>query len=150
MRSLCAVQKVLGPLQFIQLMTVLTLTYFRAIPIWSTMLFIHINTPEATYLLSPLYSFLLVLIIFGICNSGASSAYFIVRKPPGVLLWHIKTFKEEGFNPNTVALRTHGHFLWVFSSPEPKAHGELIVYQSSRRLSVCLCVCVCVCSHFQT
>ena len=23
-----------------------------------------------------------------------------------------------------------------FSSPEPKAHGELIVYQSSRRLSV--------------
>ena len=25
-----------------------------------------------------------------------------------------------------------------FSSPEPKAHGELIVYQSS------LCVCVCV------
>ena len=40
----------------------------------------------------------------------------------------------------------------IFSSPEPKAHGELIVYQSSRRLSVCLCVCVCVCvcSHFQT
>ena len=28
----------------------------------------------------------------------------------------------------------------VFSSPEPKAQGELIVYQSSRRLSVCLCV----------
>ena len=24
----------------------------------------------------------------------------------------------------------------IFSSPEPKAHGELIVYQSSRRLSV--------------
>ena len=36
--------------------------------------------------------------------------------------------------------------LTVFSSPEPKAHGELIVYQSSRRLSVCLSVC----SHFQT
>ena len=32
----------------------------------------------------------------------------------------------------------------IFSSPEPKAHGELIVYQSSRRLSVCLCVCLCV------
>ena len=30
----------------------------------------------------------------------------------------------------------------IFSSPEPKAHGELIVYQSSRRLSVCVCVCV--------
>ena len=30
----------------------------------------------------------------------------------------------------------------IFSSPEPKAHGELIVYQSSRRLSVCLSVCV--------
>ena len=30
----------------------------------------------------------------------------------------------------------------IFSSSEPKAHGELIVYQSSRRL---LCVCVCVC-----
>ena len=27
-----------------------------------------------------------------------------------------------------------------FSSPESTAHGELIVYQSSRRLSVCLCV----------
>ena len=26
------------------------------------------------------------------------------------------------------------------SSPEPKAHGELIVYQSSRRLCVCLSV----------
>ena len=26
----------------------------------------------------------------------------------------------------------------IFSSPEPKAHGELIVYQSSRRLSVCV------------
>ena len=32
----------------------------------------------------------------------------------------------------------------LISSPEPKAHGELIVYQSSRRLSVCLCVCLCV------
>ena len=27
-----------------------------------------------------------------------------------------------------------------FSSPEPKTQGELIVYQSSRRLSVCLSV----------
>ena len=29
---------------------------------------------------------------------------------------------------------------YIFSSPEPKAHGEFIVYQSSRRLCVCLCV----------
>ena len=29
-------------------------------------------------------------------------------------------------------------FWSLFSSPEPKAHGELIVYQSSRRLSVCV------------
>ena len=29
-----------------------------------------------------------------------------------------------------------------FSSPEPKAHGELIVYQSSRCMCVCMCVCV--------
>ena len=28
----------------------------------------------------------------------------------------------------------------IFSSPEPKAHGELIVYQSSRRPSVRACV----------
>ena len=28
----------------------------------------------------------------------------------------------------------------LFRSPEPKAYGELIVYQSSRRLSVCLYV----------
>ena len=33
----------------------------------------------------------------------------------------------------------------LFSSPEPKAKGELIVYRSSRRLSVCVSVCVCVC-----
>ena len=29
------------------------------------------------------------------------------------------------------------HAAVVFSSPEPKAHGELIVYQSSRRPCVC-------------
>ena len=34
----------------------------------------------------------------------------------------------------------------LFSSPEPKVHGELIVYQSSRRL--CVCVYVFVCSNF--
>ena len=28
----------------------------------------------------------------------------------------------------------------IFSSPEPKAHGELKVYLPSRRLSMCLCV----------
>ena len=32
----------------------------------------------------------------------------------------------------------------LFSSPEPKAHGELIVYQSSRRPCVRLCVRPCV------
>ena len=35
--------------------------------------------------------------------------------------------------------------LWytcIFSSPEPKAQGELIVYRSSRCLSVCLAVCL--------
>ena len=32
--------------------------------------------------------------------------------------------------------------LPLVSSPEPKAQGELIVYQSSRRLSVCLSVCL--------
>ena len=30
----------------------------------------------------------------------------------------------------------------IFSSPEPKAHGELIVYQSNWRLCVCVYVCV--------
>ena len=30
--------------------------------------------------------------------------------------------------------------MFIFSSPEPKAHGELIVYQSSRRSSVCASV----------
>ena len=30
--------------------------------------------------------------------------------------------------------------VYIFSSPEPKAHGELIVYQSSRRPSVRPCV----------
>ena len=32
--------------------------------------------------------------------------------------------------------------MYLISSPEPKAQGELIVYQSSRRLSVCLSDCV--------
>ena len=45
-------------------------------------------------------------------------------------------------------------FDTVFSSPEPKAHGELIVYQWSRRPSVRASVRPCVCasmrSHFQT
>ena len=39
---------------------------------------------------------------------------------------------------------TNQYACIVFSSPEPKAHGELIVYQSIRRLSGCVCVCVCV------
>ena len=30
----------------------------------------------------------------------------------------------------------------IISSPEQKAQGELIAYQSSRRLSVCLSVCL--------
>ena len=34
----------------------------------------------------------------------------------------------------------------IFSSPEPKAHGELIVYQSSRRPSVRPSVRLCVCA----
>ena len=34
----------------------------------------------------------------------------------------------------------------IFSSPEPKAHDELIVYQSSRRPSVRPSVCPCVCA----
>ena len=34
--------------------------------------------------------------------------------------------------------------LNCISSPEPKAHGEIIVHQSSRRLCVCVYVCVCV------
>ena len=34
----------------------------------------------------------------------------------------------------------------LFSSPESKAHGELIVYQSSHRL----CVSQSVCPHFKT
>ena len=33
---------------------------------------------------------------------------------------------------------------YIISSPEPKAHGELIVYQSSRRPSVRPCVRACV------
>ena len=32
--------------------------------------------------------------------------------------------------------------LYFISSPEPKAQGELIVYRSSRLLSVCLAVCL--------
>ena len=38
--------------------------------------------------------------------------------------------------------------ILIFSSPEPKAHGELIVYQSSRRSSVRASVRASVRSHF--
>ena len=38
----------------------------------------------------------------------------------------------------------------IFSSPEPKAHGELIVYQSSRRPSVRACVRPSVCASVHT
>ena len=34
------------------------------------------------------------------------------------------------------------HLQNFISSAEPKAHGELIVYQSIRRLAVCVCVSV--------
>ena len=34
------------------------------------------------------------------------------------------------------------HTIFFISSPEPKAQGELKVYRSSRRLSVCLAVCL--------
>ena len=37
--------------------------------------------------------------------------------------------------------------MGTINSPEPKAHGELIVYQSSRRLSVCVSVCVFIFSN---
>ena len=40
--------------------------------------------------------------------------------------------------------------LGIFSSPEPKAHGELIVYRSIRRPSVSPCVRGSVRKHFQT
>ena len=33
-------------------------------------------------------------------------------------------------------------YTFFFSSPEPNAHGELIVYQSSRCMYVCMYVCV--------
>ena len=51
-------------------------------------------------------------------------------------------------------LNTGNHFkpeyadfptFFIFSSPEPKAQGELIVYRSSRRLCVCVSGCVSVC-----
>ena len=47
------------------------------------------------------------------------------------------------YNANAGVSNKHC-FLSLFSSPEPKAHGELIVYQSSRRLSLCVSVCLSV------
>ena len=52
--------------------------------------------------------------------------------------------RVHGISENKL-LNSGNIFLDIFSSPEPKAHGELIVYQSSRRLSVCLSGCVSVC-----
>ena len=56
-------------------------------------------------------------------------------------------------NDHTLGLtgkfRVCGEKKHFFSSPEPKAQGELIVWDSSRHRSVCASVCVCVrpCAH---
>ena len=54
--------------------------------------------------------------------------------------------EEQSFFKKSNKQFTSVSCILIISSPEPKAHGELIVYQSSRRPSVRLCVC----PHFQT
>ena len=58
-------------------------------------------------------------------------------------LWlSLLSAKMKKIQSKMKALECSQHYTSIFSSPEPKAQGELIVYQSSRRLSVC--------GHFQT
>ena len=54
--------------------------------------------------------------------------------------FHSKTFLLNDFVVTRLLFGCSLTPLHFISSSEPKAHGELIVYQSSRRL--CLCVCV--------
>ena len=58
--------------------------------------------------------------------------------PPLLLHFH------NNFNPPPPSSIFITFFFSIFSSPEPKAQGELIVYRSSRRLCVWLFVCVSV------
>ena len=53
-------------------------------------------------------------------------------------------------NDGVTQINSTGAALTIFSSPEPKAHGELIVYRSIRRPSVRPLVRPCVRKHFQT
>ena len=41
-------------------------------------------------------------------------------------------------------------FVILLAHLSRRLKGELIAYQSIRRLCVCLAVCLCVCKHFQT
>ena len=50
----------------------------------------------------------------------------------------------RAYSENSKMISVKKFDLDQFSSPEQKAHGELIVYQSSRCLSVCPCVRPCV------
>ena len=72
-------------------------------------------------------------------NNKEYNSYLITNKLSGL-------FPSSVLNQSIFNLRGVG---WDFiSSPEPKAHGELIVYQSSRRPSVRASVCASVRSHF--
>ena len=63
------------------------------------------------------------------CMQGAFPCY--------ALLWFSSYYFYSFYSCPTIKFVLVG---WIFSSPEPKAHGELIVYQSSRRPSVRVCV----------
>ena len=45
----------------------------------------------------------------------------------------VKSCDEMNHSANQKTTYFDFSYLTIFSSPEPKAHGELIVYQSSRR-----------------
>ena len=68
------------------------------------------------------------------------SLFFGIRSSVGILPFPFRPLYSLGL-PSKIQVGLGFMFRYLgFSSPEPKAHGELIVYQSSRCPSVCMCV----------
>ena len=74
---------------------------------------------------------------FGFCSLGNEQNFLFNQKAGNFMnVTRNKLFNLEYFSIRNLLIISL-YVLNFISSPEPKAHGELIVYQSIRRLCVC-------------